>query len=193
MKVYAFDFDGTLTKRDSFVEFIRFVKGNKDFLLCFLRYAPLLVLMKLHLYPNWKAKEQVFSYCFKGMRLDTFNTYCHRFAMEKGSLLRPKGLLKIRDAQQEGARVLIVSASIDNWVQPFFPSVTVVGTQIEVKDGILTGRFSTRNCYGKEKVRRINSLFPNRRDYEMVAYGDSHGDAWMLDYADEAYYKPFRK
>ena len=61
MKVYAFDFDGTLTRRDSFVEFIRFVKGDKEFLKCFLRYSLQLVAMKLGLYPNWKVKRQVCS------------------------------------------------------------------------------------------------------------------------------------
>ena len=71
MKVYAFDFDGTLTRRDSFVEFIRFVKGDKEFLKCFLRYSLQLVAMKLGLYPNWKVKRQVFSYCFAGMTEDT--------------------------------------------------------------------------------------------------------------------------
>ena len=54
-KIYAFDFDGTLTRSDSLIEFIRFAKGDKDFALCFLRYLPLLLLMKIGLYPNWKA------------------------------------------------------------------------------------------------------------------------------------------
>lgn len=64
-QIHAFDFDGTLTRRDTLLEFIRFAKGNKAFLLCFLRFSPLLVLMKMGLYPNWKAKQRVFSYCFK--------------------------------------------------------------------------------------------------------------------------------
>ena len=59
-KVYAFDFDGTLTTKDTLLEFIRFAKGRSSFWQGFLRYAHLLVLMKLGLYPNWKAKQQVF-------------------------------------------------------------------------------------------------------------------------------------
>ena len=51
-KVYAFDFDSTLTRLDTLIVFIRFAKGYKAFLLCFLRYSPLLLLMKLGLYPN---------------------------------------------------------------------------------------------------------------------------------------------
>jgi phosphoserine phosphatase len=88
--------------------------------------------------------------------------------------------------------VLIVSASIDNWVQPFFDDVKVLGTQIEVMDGKLTGRFLTRNCYGQEKVNRILALYSNRQDYHLTAFGDSKGDKELLAFADESHFKPFR-
>ena len=63
-KIYAFDFDGTLTIKDSLLAFIRFAKGDLSFVLGFLRYAHLLVLMKLGLYPNYKAKQKVFAHFF---------------------------------------------------------------------------------------------------------------------------------
>jgi hypothetical protein len=55
-KIYAFDFDGTLTTRDTLLEFIRFVFGIRRMLFGFLIYSPLLILMKLRLYSNYKAK-----------------------------------------------------------------------------------------------------------------------------------------
>ena len=57
-KLYCFDFDGTLTTSDTLLEFIKYAKGKGRFLMVFLMYSPLLVLMKLHLYPNWKAKQR---------------------------------------------------------------------------------------------------------------------------------------
>jgi len=98
----------------------------------------------------------------------------------------------VKQAQAGHAEVLIVSASIDYWVQPFFPEVKVVGTQVEVEDGCLTGRFLTKNCYGQEKVNRILALYPHRNEYELIAFGDSAGDKELLAFADEAHYKPFR-
>ena len=50
MKIYAFDFDGTLTTRDTLIAFIRYACGTSRFLLGFLLHAPLLGLMKLRLY-----------------------------------------------------------------------------------------------------------------------------------------------
>ena len=188
-KVYAFDFDGTLTTSDTLLAFIRYAKGTSAFVWGFLRHTHLLILMKLKLYPNWKAKQKVFSYFFKGMDLETFNSLCKCFAADNRSLLRPQGIQQIAQAQKEGADVLIVSASIDNWVQPFFPHVKVLGTQIEVKEGRLTGRFLTMNCYGQEKVNRILALYPDRNTYYLTAYGDSRGDRELLTFADEAYYQ----
>lgn len=191
-KVYAFDFDGTLTTKDTLLEFIRFAKGRSSFWQGFLRYAHLLILMKLGLYPNWKAKQQVFAHFFKGMTVGDFNAVCQNFAASSRFLLRTKGIDAISKALSEGSDVLIISASIDNWVQPFFADVKVVGTQIEVKDGVLTGRFLTKNCYGKEKVNRLKALYPNRQDYHLIAFGDSRGDKELLAFADESHYKPFR-
>ena len=192
VKIYAFDFDGTLTTKDTLIEFIRFAKGTIAFGCGFLRYAHLLVLMKLGLYPNWKAKQKVFAHFFKGITIEDFDSICQAFAASSHHLLRPKGIEAIHQAQNEGAEVLIVSASIDNWVQPFFANVKVLGTQIEVMDGKLTGRFLTKNCYGQEKVNRILSLYPNRQDYYLTAYGDSRGDKELLTFADESHFKPFR-
>jgi HAD superfamily phosphoserine phosphatase-like hydrolase len=191
-KIYAFDFDGTLTTRDSFLEFIRYVCGNWAFCKGILRYSPLLVLMKLGLYPNWKAKQKVFAYFFKGMPLKDFAQQGRLFALDHQHLLRPQGVDMVKQAQAGDAEVLIVSASIDHWVQPFFPEVKVVGTQVEVEEGCLTGRFLTKNCYGQEKVNRILALYPHRNEYELIAFGDSAGDKELLAFADEAHYKPFR-
>ena len=191
-KIVAFDFDGTLTTRDTLIEFIRYAKGSLSLGLGFLRFAHLLVMMKLKLYPNWKAKQKVFAHFFEGMKQEDFNDLCKAFAASSRHLLRPKGIEAVNKAISEGAEVLIVSASIDNWVQPFFPEVKVLGTQIEVCDGKLTGRFLTQNCYGQEKVNRLQALYPHRQDYHLTAFGDSRGDKELLAFANESYFKPFR-
>lgn len=193
--IHAFDFDGTLTSRDTLIEFIRFAKGDKAFALCMLRFLPMLLAMKAGLYPNWKAKQRVFSYCFGGMTVAAFNALCTRFADERAHLMRPAGLQKIRELLSKGDRVIIISASINNWVEPFFREfggVYVVGTMVEEREGVLTGRFVTKNCYGREKVNRLLQLYPERTQYRLTAYGDSRGDMELLDFADEGHYKPFR-
>lgn len=194
-KVYAFDFDGTLTTHDTLLAFIKYSKGLWGLVWVMLLHLPWLVLMKLKLYPNDKAKQRVFSHCFAGMPLPAFEAMCRQFAQTHQHLLRPEGMATLRQAIAQGHSVVIVSASIDRWVAPFFapwPEVQVVGTQVEVVADSLTGRFSSPNCYGAEKVHRLCMLFPDRTQYTLTAFGDSRGDKALLAYADEAHYKPFR-
>lgn len=195
-KVYAFDFDGTLTTKDTLLEFVKFACGKKKLIMAFLLYSPLLVLMKLRLYPNWRIKQQIFSHLFRGMPIERFDSLCSLFACSHSRLLRPAGIRQIREALAEGSKVIVVSASIDNWVRPFFAefgdSVLVSCTRIDVRNARVTGKFLTKNCYGEEKVKRIRRAFPYRKSYELIAFGDSRGDRKMLEYADKRHFKPFR-
>lgn len=215
-KIFVFDFDGTLTHADTLLAFIRFACGPVRMLLGFALYAPLLVLMKLKLYPNYKAKQKVFAHFFRGMTLTRFDALCTAFAQQGEHLLRPAARNFINTVRSEAYAMAIVSASIDNWVRPFAemylqsdnsqdksqgnvqgnkPSlpIIVLGTKVEVDAaGCLTGRFATPNCYGPEKVRRIEAVWPHREQYDVSAFGDSRGDKEMLAYADQGYFKPFR-
>ncbi len=198
MKVYAFDFDGTLTNKDTFIEFIKYTHGYFKTLLGFFLHIPLLLFMKFRLVPNWKVKQIIFSWFFKGVPIDEFNELCNKFAKEKyNDILRYKGIETIEGALQARDEVIIISASIVNWVEPFFyrynGKVKVQGTLIDVRNGVVTGKFLTKNCYGKEKIKRLNEFFPNRYSYHLIAFGDSKGDKYLLSEADEAFFKPFRR
>ncbi len=199
-QIKIFDFDGTITSRDTLIWFIIHSCGMWRFVMGFALHAPLLVLMKLHLYPNYRAKQRIFKWFFGGMPVARFNTLCSSFAADRQDLLRPKAAKDLADTLAAGGQVYIVSASIDNWVSQFAARIaphaatrpTVIGTRVETDGGRLTGRFLTPNCYGAEKVRRIKEYITRREDFYIIAYGDSRGDKEMLDYADERHYKPFR-
>ena len=189
-KLYCFDFDGTLTTSDTLLEFIKYAKGRGRFLMVFLMYSPLLVLMKLHLYPNWKAKQQIFAHLFAGMRIEKFDALCRGFAEENQHLLRPKGITLVHEALVAGAQVFIVSASIDNWVRPFFDirnlkGVQVLGTQIEVEDGKLTGRYVGDIVDGRRKAEllRLIAQVENVDIRQTVAVGDGANDLPMISIA----------
>ena len=194
--IYAFDFDGTLTTRDTLIELVAFACGRRALVAWLVAHLPLLVLMKLRLVSNHKMKQRLFAHFFGGMAEEDFDILCRRFASERACLLRPEGLATMERAAGEGAEIVVVSASVDNWVSPFFSRlghrVTVLGTKVEVDGGRLTGRFATRNCYGPEKVRRMEEAFPGRGGYRVVAFGDSRGDRELLAWADEGHYKPWR-
>ncbi|GHT33345.1 haloacid dehalogenase [Bacteroidia bacterium] len=195
--IVVFDFDGTITVKDSFVEIIKFSKGKWRCYAGFLLFAPLLVAMKLKLYPNGKVKQQIFSFFFKETKLTDFNAMCENFAGKNfPSFINLESLSTIEKHKQSDDKILIISASIESWVRHFAEKLGIIGilcTKIEIdKNKCLTGKFSTANCYGQEKVNRLLAAFPNRNDYYLIAYGDSRGDKEMIDFADEGYYNKFK-
>ena len=186
--IAVFDLDGTLTTKDTLLEFIKFACGVPRFYWGFLLFCPILILMKLHLFPNWKAKQMIFSHFFKGWEYNDFKAKGQLFANEIEKMENRKMLEKLNDHLNHSDVVYVISASIFEWVQPWCEKIgisRVLATQIEVDaNGIISGRFTTKNCYGKEKVRRLLEVEPERHSYILYAYGDSRGDKEMIAFSD---------
>jgi HAD superfamily hydrolase (TIGR01490 family) len=190
-----FDFDGTITTKYSFLEIIKWVKGERSFLLGFAFLSPWMLAMKLKLISKTSGKQKVLRYFFGGEKFSRFQDTCDRFVRDRlPFLIRPQALKKIREHQQSGATVVVVTASAGNYVEPWTQqnNLYCIATNLEVKDGLITGKIEGRNCNGKEKAMRIRERF-NLADYDTIyAYGDSDGDKPMLELAHFSSYKPFR-
>ncbi|MGN6292498.1 MAG: HAD family hydrolase [Chitinophagaceae bacterium] len=190
-----FDFDGTITTKDTLLEFIKYSGGALPFYAGFLLKSPYLIAYKLKLISNQTAKEKVLAYFFRGMAVDEFQLKCDRFANEIiPGLLRQGALGEIRELQQKGIDVVIVSASPENWIRQWASSInaSLIATRLELKNGQLTGNILDKNCHGEEKVRRIREIYPLSEYENIYAYGDSSGDKPMLSLAKYPHYKPFR-
>lgn len=187
--VAAFDFDGTITRKDTLIEFLRFTSTKPTFFFNFILLFPVLIFYRIGILPNHRAKQIVFSRFFKGLPIEDFNVHCDDFAEVVDTFVKQESGQALNGHIIRGDRVVIVSASIENWVIPWARSRGVEfisGTKIETDaQGVITGRFASKNCYGAEKVNRLLELFPDRKDYFLVAYGDSAGDRELLEFADE--------
>lgn len=197
MKTLAlFDFDGTITDADTLLKLIRYQRGSFRYYAGILMLSPVLILFKLKLMPNWKAKQIVLQYFFKNSPFQDFKNKCEAFANNMiPKMIRPAALAAIKDHKLKGHRVIVVSASAEDWVKCWCDQLGVecAGTKLEIIDNKLSGKFSGKNCYGEEKVSRIKAI-ASLEDYdEIYAYGDSSGDTAMLALATKAFYKPFRK
>lgn len=200
-KLHVFDFDGTLTSKDSLVAFVVYCFGRRRFMEGLLMYFPLIFLMKMGILASHGVKQIFFSHYFKGMDYGHFSKLCEQFAEENTGILRTKAMETIRKIRERGERMVIVSASMPDWIRPFFDGfdMEIIGTEPEIKDGILTGKFATPNCRRQQKVERLRKSLPEvfgskeiRKEWHVVAYGDSKGDREMFSAADEWNWKPFR-
>ncbi|CAA6802164.1 MAG: Phosphoserine phosphatase (EC [uncultured Campylobacterales bacterium] len=193
-EIAFFDFDGTITKKDSFIQFIIFSVGVWRFLLGFFILLPILILYKIKLISNYKAKEYVLTYFFKNMRIEDFDKICKNFSEQKiDKMIRVKALKKLNYYKNLDYEVVIVSASIENYLIHWCEKnkLKLIATSIEVKNNLITGKLLSKNCYGKEKVVRIKKLYNLEDFHNIYAYGDSRGDREMLRLTNLSFYKPF--
>lgn len=191
-----FDFDGTITNKDTMWEIIRFQKGSTGLYAGIVRLLPGLVRFKLGKQSAQESKEQVLRHFFGGMMEDTFREHCTRFCREQlPAFIREAAVAAIRRHQEQGRKVVVVTASARDWVAPWCEALGIdcIASQLEINDGRITGKLSGVNCNGEEKVVRIKQQF-NLYDYtDIYAYGDSNGDRPMLALAQYPSFKPFRK
>lgn len=189
MKRYAlFDFDGTITTKDTLFDFIRFTYGRSGLVKCLLLNMWNLSLYAAKLRSNERAKEIMLATMIKGTNAAVFEEQCKRYSMERVPQIIKENTKEIIDKHlTAGETLLIVSASPENWIRPWAMKngfTEVIATKLEEKDGMLTGKFASRNCYGEEKVNRLMEFFTDREQVFITAYGDSSGDKPMLNYAN---------
>jgi phosphatidylglycerophosphatase C len=212
-RIAFFDFDGTITDRDSLLEFIKYSKGPGRFWFGFACCSPWIVAWKAGLISNQRAKERVLRYFYRRLPVTEFEAICLDFAQRRlPELIRPKAAGEIRKLQEEGFSVVIVSASPGNWIEPWAKAAgagliasrletmktmemkgeVLAGRDVLTGREVLTGRISGKNCHGEEKVRRIRADYRLDDFGAIYAYGDSKADLPMLALGTRTFFKPFR-
>ena len=194
MNIAFFDFDGTITRKDSLAGFIQFAIGKRAYYLGLLKLSPMLLAYKLKIIANDIAKEKLIAHFFQGYDYKRFQEIAEQYSLHEIDLiLRPKAIAKIEWHQGRGDQVVIVSASPENWLSAWCAQkgIDLLATRLEIKNDQLTGRFATKNCFGIEKTNRIKERYDLARYETIYAYGDSRGDREMLQMADQAHFKPF--
>jgi phosphatidylglycerophosphatase C len=192
MNLALFDFDGTITFKDSFKPFLLYAAGRAKRVVGTLMFIPLLVAYKLGIVSASKTRATVAGFAFRGRRLvevqELGSTYAREVLL---TTVRPKALERIEWHKARGDRVVVVSAALcvylAEWCRQM--DLEVICTEFETRDGKITGRYQNGDCVGGEKVKRILDKC-NRDDYEVIyAYGDTSEDAAMLDMAHRKFFR----
>lgn len=186
--IAAFDFDGTLTTRDTLPLFIIHARGWGRFICGMLRLTPMLCGYLSGGIPNGEAKQRLFAHFFKGMPYKDFKRYGETFAKKTDKYRNTKMIGILERHKEQGHCICIISASMEEWIGPWAAQYgvgRVIATEAEIDGkGFMTGRFRSPNCNGKEKVKRLLEKEPERKEYYLYAYGDSKGDMPLLEFAD---------
>ncbi|HEY2356637.1 MAG TPA: HAD-IB family hydrolase [Phenylobacterium sp.] len=193
--IVAFDFDGTLTVRDSFTAFLKWRAGPVRYAVGLVRLTPSAVAYLFHR-DRGRIKAAAVREFLKGvprLRLDAdAREFAERFSR---SLFRPDAVAAWKRWRSQHVRLVIVTASPDLVVAPFARGLgtdELIGTQLAF-DGQdrVEGGFATPNCRGPEKVVRLKAAFGPDLEVK-AAYGDTSGDREMLAIAEIAGYQVFK-
>ena len=192
----AFDFDGTLTWRDSYMAFLRWRAGPARFALGLARLAPASLAYLVHR-DRGRLKIAATREFLGGATLDDLRSSAAAFAETTAAdLLRPDALRFWTGWRERGARVVIVTASPEIVVAPFARRLgadALIGTRLATDaSGKVTGAFDGANCRGPEKVSRLRDMFGPGVALT-AAYGDTAGDREMLAIAEKAGYRVFNE
>jgi phosphatidylglycerophosphatase C len=117
--IAAFDFDGTITTKDSLFQFIIHCVGWPKFIIGLVKLLPTLLKYFLKQINNETAKEALFAIYFKGVPYQQFLEFGEKFEGKINRFLNNKALNKITYHKNLDHRVVIVSASINIWIMPW--------------------------------------------------------------------------
>lgn len=188
----AFDFDGTLTRGESFLRFLLFVTPWYRRPGYLLRSLPFMLAYVAGLMSNAAAKQRVVTIFLKGRARSEVLPLAVRFARERiAKTLRPEAVARLNHHLKQGHACVLVSATLALYLEPWgahmgFDSVLATGLQVDER-GRFTGRLSTPNCFGAAKAERIKAHYGV--EHILAAYGDSRGDREMLAMAEQPGYR----
>ena len=189
LNLALFDFDGTLYPKDSFTGFMFYTLSKRHIVKKGFKILPWIQAYYLKLYPAHAMRPRLFQSMFKDISANFLQNLAQEYAQQLIQNLDQELLQQLRLHQQNGDRVVLVSASIDLYLVPIceFLNIELICTATEIKNGLLTGHYSSQDCSCEQKKLRILQKY-NLADYGFVyAYGNSEEDLDMLSLADFAY------
>lgn len=192
--VAYFDFDGTITKHDTFIPFLAYAVGWLNFILKLPRAFPIAIMYGLKIITNEEAKQRMLTLMVRKNSFSLLDKKARGFAHSHLTyLIKPEIYTRVEYHLEHGHKVILVSANLalylNYWAKQHHIS-DVIATEIEFVNDDCTGRLATRNCYGAQKILRIEQYLAQKNikfDYS-YGYGNSKGDYELLNYVDEAYF-----
>ena len=181
-RVAAFDFDGTLARRDTLLPFLARATGRVALMKSLGAQA------RTYRRDQDAAKADMLRRLLSGMPSIELETLGRDYAVGLHHLLRPEMAERVRWHRSEGHELVIVSASLGYYLRPLGETLgfdEVIGVEMEIDaNGRLTGNMVGSNVRGPEKARRLTDWFDGHHPEAMWAYGDTSGDEELLAMAD---------
>ena len=198
--VAAFDFDGTITDRDTLVPFLVLAFGRARVAATFAALAFTGIGYLLRRVSIDEFKRRVLRRLVAGAPAQRLRALGLVHARAIAPWLRPAALARIEWHRAQGHRLVLVSSTLDLYLQPMAAQLgfddLLCSRLVQLRDAAgvdrFTGEIDGVDCTGAEKPRRLEALLGGLDAHELHVYGDSDGDRELLAAADHPHYRPFR-
>ena len=191
MNLALFDFDGTITETDTWTPFMRLAVprlGPAAWALL----APVARGFGVGVVSGSRGRAIAVRVALAGQPAEAIRRVGREYASSAlPRAVRPDVLQRIDWHRGRGDRVVVVSAALDVYLEPWCRAheLEVVCTRLEERDGRLTGRYRSPDCCGAEKVRRLRAVVDPTQYDTVYAYGDSADDRELLECAHEPFFR----
>ena len=186
-----FDLDKTITRQGTWSRFVRYATGGG---IGFWGKLPIVggqaLAYKAGFASRASVKERSISVYLEGQSRESLQKQADAFVVRdvaEGLRKEARGVIEAHRAA--GDRLVIASAAVDLICDAMarelgFDGVICTGLDWGA-DGILRKRLDGENCYGEEKLRRVEAFFEGQRPPgPIVFYSDHHTDLPCLKWAD---------
>ena len=184
-----FDFDGTITTRETFPDFMARAVPRRRLALGRVLFAPWVVGYRLGVVPVALLRTALVRYAFSGVPLAVVEAAGAALAADVlPGLVRPEVQTRIDWHKARGDTVAVVSGGFDVYLAPWCRAQGLdwICSSLAVRDGRLTGRYAGAQCVADEKARRVRARYDLAGYRAIHAYGDTHEDDALLALADHA-------
>ena len=192
MKLVLIDFDGTITTKEVYTKFVLTATHPLRLVLAGLLISPAIVSYKSGLLPANKMRPLVARAAFFGVSEKSLTEKAERFVEDYvPTVLRADMLDTIRGHQENGDRVVVVSASLSPYLNIWCSQmgIEVLCSDLVVRRGRFTGRYRYGDCSLYNKVEAVKRHINLSDVSHITAYGDTHEDFAMLDMANIGVYR----
>lgn len=184
-KLVILDFDGTIYRGDSLLDFAKFCSSKRYYKSLFAIILPLIA-CKMGLYSRDKMKL-IF------LRIN-FSPYTKHLLFEKGQTffkehqnkLYTSAVAYIQQSDRTNTRLVILSASSEEWLKPFceFLGCELISTKLQYsQEKTFTGQFEGENCVGIQKLKALETQIDLSNYVEIIVFGNSKSDLLLKQIA----------
>jgi phosphatidylglycerophosphatase C len=198
-KIHVFDFDGTITNKDSLTQFFRLSTSSYGFFIkYYLLSCPFLLLYYFGKYKSLDLKILRFKLFFSGFSPGEFHQYKDEFSqIHLPKLIRLEAFDNIIKLRKETCNdVVVVSGSFDIIIGQWCSDNNITYITNELKyttaNNVLTILANKElDCIYQKKVELLARKYHLFGFDEIISYGDSEGDFFLYAISDEFYHRPF--